>query len=47
MLRATARSCARRVVAATHQPLEKMADKRQFRRDLLARLAGFTLDLPP
>ena len=36
-----------RVVAATHQPLEEMAANGQFRRDLLARLAGFTLELPP
>jgi DNA-binding NtrC family response regulator len=36
-----------RVVAATHQPLEAMAASSEFRRDLLARLAGFTLELPP
>jgi len=36
-----------RVVAATHQPLEDMAARGQFRLDLLARLTGFTLELPP
>jgi DNA-binding NtrC family response regulator len=36
-----------RVVAATHQPLEGMVERGAFRRDLLARLAGFTLELPP
>ena len=36
-----------RVVAATHQPLEAMIERGGFRRDLLARLAGFTLELPP
>jgi len=36
-----------RVVAATHQPLEGMVERGVFRRDLLARLAGFTLELPP
>ena len=36
-----------RVVAATHQPLERMAAKGTFRHDLLARLAGFTAELRP
>ncbi len=36
-----------RVVAATHRPLEAMCDRGEFRRDLLARLAGFTIELPP
>ncbi len=36
-----------RVVAATHQPLEAMAASGAFRRDLLARLSGFSLELPP
>ncbi|MFI5301485.1 MAG: sigma 54-interacting transcriptional regulator [Polyangiales bacterium] len=36
-----------RVVAATHQPLETMVSEGKFRRDLLARLAGFTIELPP
>jgi transcriptional regulator with PAS, ATPase and Fis domain len=36
-----------RVVAATHQPIEAMAERGGFRRDLLARLAGFTVELPP
>jgi DNA-binding NtrC family response regulator len=36
-----------RVLAATHQPLEAMASRGQFRLDLLARLTGFPLELPP
>jgi DNA-binding NtrC family response regulator len=36
-----------RVVAATHQPLEAMCDRGEFRRDLLARIAGFSIALPP
>jgi transcriptional regulator with PAS, ATPase and Fis domain len=36
-----------RVVAATHQPLEAMSESGAFRRDLFARLAGFTIELPP
>jgi transcriptional regulator with PAS, ATPase and Fis domain len=36
-----------RVVAATHQPLEDMVAKSDFRRDLLARLSGFQFELPP
>ncbi len=35
-----------RVVAATHRDLEAMTAGGGFREDLLARLAGFTLDLP-
>ena len=36
-----------RLVVATHRPLEQMAAAGQFRPDLLARLAGFTLNVPP
>ena len=36
-----------RLVVATHRPLEEMALGGQFRPDLLARLAGFTLHVPP
>jgi DNA-binding NtrC family response regulator len=36
-----------RVVAATHQPLEKLLDKGLLRRDLVARLRGYELRLPP
>ena len=36
-----------RVVAATNQPLEQLAASGRFRRDLLARLRGFELALPP
>jgi transcriptional regulator with GAF, ATPase, and Fis domain len=36
-----------RVIAATHRDLEAMTTAGGFREDLLARLAGFTLDLPP
>jgi transcriptional regulator with PAS, ATPase and Fis domain len=36
-----------RLVAATHRDLEAMVEKKRFRRDLLARLKGFTLILPP
>ncbi len=36
-----------RVCSATHRPLEIMIDSGEFREDLLARLRGFTLELPP
>jgi transcriptional regulator of acetoin/glycerol metabolism len=36
-----------RLVVATHRPLEEMAAAGHFRHDLLARLAGFTLNVPP
>jgi DNA-binding NtrC family response regulator len=36
-----------RVVAATHRDLDVMAARGAFREDLLARLAGFTLTVPP
>jgi transcriptional regulator with GAF, ATPase, and Fis domain len=36
-----------RVVCATHQPLEDLMRRGAFRRDLYARLAGFTFELPP
>jgi transcriptional regulator with PAS, ATPase and Fis domain len=36
-----------RLVAATHRDLEKMAAAGTFRADLLARIGGFTLELPP
>jgi transcriptional regulator of acetoin/glycerol metabolism len=36
-----------RVIAATHQSLERMAMEERFRSDLLGRLAGFVIDLPP
>jgi DNA-binding NtrC family response regulator len=36
-----------RLVVATHRDLEARAKSEQFRPDLLARLAGFTLQLPP
>jgi len=35
-----------RVVAATHRDLDAMIEDEQFREDLLARLAGFDLELP-
>jgi transcriptional regulator of acetoin/glycerol metabolism len=35
-----------RVVAATHQALEAMVARGDFRRDLFARVAGFTVTLP-
>jgi transcriptional regulator with GAF, ATPase, and Fis domain len=34
-------------VAATHRDLDKLVEQGAFRADLLARLAGFTLTLPP
>ena len=36
-----------RVVAATHRRLEDLVSGGAFRKDLLARLSGFTLELPP
>jgi DNA-binding NtrC family response regulator len=36
-----------RVVAATHQDVERMCAEGRFREDLLARLGGFVLHLPP
>jgi transcriptional regulator with PAS, ATPase and Fis domain len=36
-----------RVIAATHQPVEEMVEQGTFRRDLLARLQGFTQKLWP
>jgi transcriptional regulator with AAA-type ATPase domain len=36
-----------RVVAATHRPLERMANEGAFRADLLARLSGYRHLLPP
>jgi sigma-54 dependent transcriptional regulator, acetoin dehydrogenase operon transcriptional activator AcoR len=36
-----------RLVAATHRDLEKLVEPGAFREDLLARLAGFTVHLPP
>jgi transcriptional regulator with GAF, ATPase, and Fis domain len=36
-----------RLVAASHRDLEELVRKRTFRADLLARIAGFRLPLPP
>jgi transcriptional regulator with PAS, ATPase and Fis domain len=36
-----------RVIAATHMPLEELVERGAFRRDLYARLAGYTFTLPP
>ena len=36
-----------RVLAATHRDLEQQVAKGEFRADLLARITGFTLKLPP
>ena len=36
-----------RVLCATHQPLDELMERGAFRRDLYARLAGFTFALPP
>jgi DNA-binding NtrC family response regulator len=36
-----------RVVVATHRDLEAMVARNEFRADLLARIAGFRLELPP
>jgi transcriptional regulator of acetoin/glycerol metabolism len=35
-----------RLIAATHQSLEQLSREGKFRADLLARLAGFVIDLP-
>jgi len=36
-----------RIIAATHMPLEDLVERGAFRRDLYARLAGYTFTLPP
>ncbi|WP_437754858.1 sigma 54-interacting transcriptional regulator [Sorangium sp. So ce1389] len=36
-----------RVVAATHRPLKRLAALGEFRADLLARLSGYVVELPP
>jgi sigma-54 dependent transcriptional regulator, acetoin dehydrogenase operon transcriptional activator AcoR len=36
-----------RIVAATHRDLPSLVGRGEFRRDLFARLAGYTLELPP
>jgi sigma-54 dependent transcriptional regulator, acetoin dehydrogenase operon transcriptional activator AcoR len=36
-----------RIVAATHMPIEDLIERGVFRRDLYARLAGYTFTLPP
>jgi len=36
-----------RLCAATHRNLTALADRGELRRDLLARISGFTLELPP
>jgi len=36
-----------RVVAATHMPLESLLERGAFRRDLYARIAGYTFEIPP
>ncbi len=36
-----------RIIAATHQNLEQMVDKKLFRADLLYRLSGYPLKVPP
>jgi sigma-54 dependent transcriptional regulator, acetoin dehydrogenase operon transcriptional activator AcoR len=36
-----------RVIAATHMPLEQLIERGAFRRDLYARLAGYTFTIPP
>jgi transcriptional regulator with AAA-type ATPase domain len=44
---AQARAIDVRFMAATHQDIPSLAGNGRFRRDLLARLNGFTLSLPP
>jgi len=36
-----------RLLAATHRDLDAMVEKNEFRSDLLARISGFALSLPP
>jgi len=36
-----------RIISATNRPLEEMVRKNQFREDLLYRLNGYTIQLPP
>jgi transcriptional regulator with PAS, ATPase and Fis domain len=36
-----------RIVAATHMPIDELVERGAFRRDLYARLAGYTFALPP
>jgi DNA-binding NtrC family response regulator len=36
-----------RVVSATHRDVDDMVEKGEFRQDLFARLAGYTVELPP
>jgi len=36
-----------RIVSATHQPLMQRVEEEQFRQDLLYRLAGMTVEIPP
>ena len=36
-----------RIIAATNRPLENMVKENEFREDLLYRLNGFTIDIPP
>jgi transcriptional regulator with PAS, ATPase and Fis domain len=36
-----------RVIAATHMPIEELVERGTFRRDLYARLAGYTFHVPP
>ena len=36
-----------RLIAATHQPIDELVARSAFRRDLFARIAGFTVRLPP
>jgi transcriptional regulator with PAS, ATPase and Fis domain len=36
-----------RVIAATHRPIEASVERGEFRRDLYARLAGYSFHLPP